>query len=56
LQRTAALSSLEGATLRYALHRAGQAALAEADRIVVERALEQLGVGLELGPRGRAKR
>lgn len=55
LQRTAALSSLEGATMRYALHRAGRAALAEADRLVVERALGELGVGLDLGPKVRAK-
>ena len=50
--RTAALSSLEAATLRYALHRSGKAALSHEERSAVEAALsrlsEALGVGREL--------
>ena len=50
--RTAALSSLEAATLRYALHRSGKAALSHEERSAVEAALsrlsEALGVGTEL--------
>jgi hypothetical protein len=50
--RTAALSSLEAATLRYALHRSGRSALAYEERAAVEEALarlnQSLGVGTEL--------
>ena len=50
--RTAALSSLEAATLRYALHRSGIASLSHEERTAVESALsrlgETLGVGAEL--------
>lgn len=50
--RTAALSALEAATLRYALHRAGKAALSADERAQVENALVRLahclGVGAEL--------
>jgi hypothetical protein len=40
--RTAALSSLEAATLRYAMHRAGRAPLSHDDRAAVEGALGRL--------------
>jgi hypothetical protein len=50
--RTAALSSLEAATLRYALHRSGKSPLSSDERRTVEEALgrlhETLGVGAEL--------
>lgn len=50
--RTAALSALEAATLRYALHRAGRAALSHEERNAVEDALgrlnQSLGVGMDL--------
>ena len=50
--RTAALSSLEAATLRYALHRSGKSPLSGDERRTVEEALgrlhETLGVGAEL--------
>lgn len=50
--RTAALSSLEAATLRYAMHRSGQAKLSHEERAAVEGALARLhaslGVGAEL--------
>ena len=50
--RTAALSSLEAATLRYALHRAGKASLSHEERSAVEAALgrlhQTLGVGSEI--------
>lgn len=46
LQRTAAMSPLEAATLHYALHRAGAGPLDERERAMVERAIERLGVGL----------
>lgn len=50
--RTAALSSLEAATLRYALHRNGKAALSHEEQTAVEAALarlsEALGIGKEL--------
>lgn len=50
--RTAALSALEAATLRYALNRAGKAALSAEERGVVEEALGRLhhalGVGVEI--------
>ena len=50
--RTAALSALEAATLRYALHRSGIATLSHEERTAVESALarlgETLGVGAEL--------
>jgi len=50
--RTAALSSLEAATLRYAMHRSGKATLSHEERSAVENALARLnhalGVGSEL--------
>jgi len=50
--RTAALSSLEAATLRYALHRTGKASLSHEEQVAVETALarlsETLGIGSEL--------
>ena len=50
--RTAALSSLEAATLRYAMHRSGKATLSHEERAAVENALSRLthalGVGSEL--------
>jgi hypothetical protein len=50
--RTAALSALEAATLRYALHRAGKSALSHEERSAVEDALgrlnQSIGVGAEL--------
>jgi hypothetical protein len=45
--RTTALSALEAAALRYALHRAGKGELDAKDRRLVERALSALGVGLD---------
>ena len=47
-ERTTALSALEAATLRYALHRAGEGPLDPEDRERVERALERLGERVEL--------
>lgn len=47
--RTTALSPLEAAALRYALHRAGAGKLEPEDRRTVERALAELGVGLDVG-------
>ena len=49
--RTAALSRLEAATLRFALSRAGKGSLASADRELVENALERLSQNLNL-PQG----
>jgi hypothetical protein len=48
-ERTAALSALESAALRYALHRAGAGTLEPADRELVLAALKKLGrdVGIE---------
>jgi hypothetical protein len=50
--RTAALSALEAATLRYALHRSGKSSLSHEERTAVEDALSRLnqsiGVGSEL--------
>lgn len=50
--RTAALSALEAATLRYALHRSGKSPLSSEDRTLVEEALgrlnQSLGVGAEM--------
>jgi hypothetical protein len=50
--RTAALSALEAATLRYAMHRNGQAKLSHEERVAVEGALSRLhhalGIGAEL--------
>jgi hypothetical protein len=50
--RTAALSSLEAATLRYALHRSGKSSLSSDERAAVEEALarlhQSLGVGSDL--------
>jgi hypothetical protein len=40
--RTAALSALEAATLRYAMHRAGHAKLSHEERVAVEEALARL--------------
>lgn len=45
LKRTAALSPLEAAVLRYALNRAQDRPIAPADRRVVETALERLAAG-----------
>jgi hypothetical protein len=44
--RTVALSAIEAATLRYALHRAGRGRLSEQDRQRVETALKRLSDGL----------
>ena len=44
--RTAALSSLEAATLRYALHRSGKASLSHEERAAVEEALGRLNESL----------
>jgi hypothetical protein len=41
-QRTVALSAMEAAVLRYALHRAGKGELSAEDRALVESALERL--------------
>jgi hypothetical protein len=46
--RTAALSALEAAALRYALHRNGNAALSHEERAVVEEALGRLNHTLGL--------
>jgi hypothetical protein len=50
--RTAALSALEAATLRYALHRAGRSSLSTEERATVEEALgrlnQSLGMSMEL--------
>lgn len=46
--RTASLSRLEAAVLRYALSRAGRSEVPEADRHLVEEALARLGRGLGL--------
>lgn len=46
--RTAALSRLEAATLRFALSRAGKGSVDSADRELVESALERLSVNLNL--------
>lgn len=50
--RTAALSALEAATLRYAMHRSGRSKLSHDERLAVENALsrlhQSLGVGEEL--------
>ena len=46
--RTAALSRLEAATLRFALSRAGKGNLDNADRELVENALERLSLNLSL--------
>jgi hypothetical protein len=45
-ERTTALTALEAATLRYAMHRAGHAALDAADKQRVEAALGRLGPDL----------
>jgi hypothetical protein len=45
--RTAALSALEAATLRYALHRSGKAALSPEERSAVEGALARLSECLD---------
>lgn len=50
--RTAALSRLEAAALRYALHRAGRGDLDDEDRKVVEDAIARLGRGLGLSVDG----
>ncbi len=46
--RTAALTRLEAATLRFALYRAGTGNVEAEDRELVERALERLSQSLEL--------
>jgi len=46
--RTAALSRLEAAALRYALHRAGRGELPDDDRALVEDAVSRLSRGLGL--------
>jgi hypothetical protein len=46
--RTTALSALEAAALRYALHRAGVGALTDEDRSRVEAALERFNESLQL--------
>jgi hypothetical protein len=46
--RTAALSKLEAATLRFALFRAGAGSVEPEDRELVESALERLGKDLNL--------
>jgi len=46
--RTASLSRLEAAVLRYALSRAGRSEVSETDRHLVEEALSRLGRGLGL--------
>ncbi|MEO7035337.1 MAG: hypothetical protein ABI335_16060 [Polyangiaceae bacterium] len=46
--RTAALSRLEAATLRFALYRAGTGNVETEDRDLVERALQRLSQSLEL--------
>jgi hypothetical protein len=46
--RTTALSAVEAAALRYALHRAGAGPLFEEDRRLVEKTLGKLGAELEL--------
>ena len=48
LMRTAALSRLEAATLRFALSRAGKGSVDSADRELVESALERLSLNLSL--------
>jgi hypothetical protein len=50
--RTASLSRLEAAVLRYALSRAGRSEVPEADRHLVEEALARLGRGLGLELQG----
>jgi hypothetical protein len=47
--RTAALSALEAATLRYALHLNGKASLSHEERAAVEEALGRLNQALGLG-------
>jgi hypothetical protein len=49
LNRTAALTALEAASLHYALHRAGIGKLDASERRLVERTLARLGEGLDLG-------
>ena len=46
--RTTALSALEAAALRFALHRAGDGPLAEEDRLRVEDALARLGRDIDI--------
>ena len=46
--RTTALSALEAAALRFALHRAGAGPLDEEDRLKVEEALSRLGRDIEI--------
>lgn len=48
--RTAALSALEAATLRYAMHRSGRASLPSEDRAAVESALARLHQSLGITP------
>ncbi|HEX7668956.1 MAG TPA: hypothetical protein VF395_05215 [Polyangiaceae bacterium] len=51
LHRTAALSALEAATFHYALHRAERGPLETAERRLVERTLERLGMEIVFGGR-----
>jgi hypothetical protein len=46
--RTTALSALEAAALRFALHRAGAGPLEDEDRVKVEEALSRLGRDIEI--------
>ena len=46
--RTTALSALEAAALRYALHRAGAGSLEDEDRVKVEEALARLGRDIDI--------
>ncbi|HET9955660.1 MAG TPA: hypothetical protein VFQ61_14195 [Polyangiaceae bacterium] len=50
--RTASLSPLEAATLRFALHRAGRGELPEEDRKLVETSLARLSGGLSVALEG----
>ncbi len=54
--RTTALSAIEAAALRYALHRARGDELGKHDRALVESALEKLGADLDLGVRAARRR
>jgi len=48
--RTAALSALEAAALRYALHLSGKSSLSSEERAAVEGALARLGQSIGVGP------
>ena len=49
-ERAAALTQLEAASLRYALHRGGEGPLSPADRSLVHKALRRLARDLDLPP------